>query len=76
MKIKFSKRYYGVLFGVLMGSLMSLVMSLVMTIVNVGMVPKFPSIWLRAFLIGACVGIPVAIVVSTRVRQIVDKLTE
>ncbi len=76
MKIKFNKRYYGVLFGALMGLFMSLVMSLVMTIVNVGIVPKFPSIWLRAFLVGAGVGIPTAIVVSTRVRQIVDKLTE
>ena len=76
MKIKISKRYYGVLFGVLMGAFMSLVMSCVMTIVNVGIVPKFPSIWLRAFLVGASVGIPTAIVVSTRVRQIVDRLTE
>ena len=76
MKIKISKRYYGVLFGVLMGAFMSLVMSCVMTIVNVGIVPKFPSIWLRAFLVGAAVGIPTAIVVSTRVRQIVDRLTE
>ena len=76
MKIKFSKRYYGVLFGILMGTFMSLVMSFVMTVVNVGIVPKLPSIWLRAFLIGAGVGIPTAIVVSTRVRQIVDKITE
>ena len=76
MKVKISKRYYGLLFGVLMGLFMSLVMSFVMTIVNVGIVPKFPSIWLRAFLVGAGVGIPTAIVVSIYVRQIVDKLTE
>ena len=74
--MKISKRYYGLLFGLLMSIFMSLVMSFVMTIVNVGIVPKFLCIWLRAFLIGAGVGIPTAIVISSRVRQIVDKVTE
>ncbi|MFC1984455.1 DUF2798 domain-containing protein [Chloroflexota bacterium] len=76
MKNKISKRYYGLLFGILMGIFMALVMSFVMTIVNVGIMPNFLSIWLRAFLIGAGVGIPTAIVIAPRVRQIVDKLTE
>jgi hypothetical protein len=76
MKIEISKRYYGLLFGVLMGIFMALVMSLVMTIVNVGIVPNFLSIWLRAFLVGAGIGIPTAVIISPRVRQIVDKITQ
>ncbi|MFC1893070.1 DUF2798 domain-containing protein [Chloroflexota bacterium] len=59
-----------------MGTSMALVMSLVMTIVNVGIVPSFLSIWLRSFLIGAGIGIPTAIIISPRVRQIVDKITQ
>ena len=73
--MKISKKYSGLLFGVLMGVFMALVMSFFMMLINVGLIPNFPLIWVRAFGVGAGIGIPTAILISRYVRRIVDKFT-
>ena len=73
--MKVSRKYSGILFGVLMGVFMALIMSFFLMLINVGINPNFPLIWVRAFGIGAGIGIPTAILIAKYVRRIVDNLT-
>lgn len=73
--MKISRKYSGLLFGVLMGAFMALIMSFFMMLINVGLNPNFPFIWVRAFGVGAGIGIPTAILISKYVRRIADNLT-
>ena len=61
MKIK--RKYLPLVTAVCMGFSMGIVMSFVMTLVNVGMGPRFFIKWMKAFIVGASVGIPLAVIV-------------
>ncbi|MGQ9538934.1 MAG: DUF2798 domain-containing protein [Candidatus Bathycorpusculaceae bacterium] len=53
---------------------MSFATSLVLTLINLGLVPGFPLMWLRAFLIGFAVSFPTSLAVIPLVKRIVEKL--
>ena len=48
--LKFSKKYYSLLFGGIMGLIMSLLTSLAVAIINIGIVPNFIQTWFSIFL--------------------------
>ena len=48
--IKFSKKFYSLLFGAIIGLIMSFLTSLTVTVVNIGIVPNFFEMWLGIFL--------------------------
>lgn len=73
--MKFSKKYYSLLFGAIMGLIMSLLTSLTVTVVNIGIVPNFLQIWFSIFLTTLIIGFPLTIAVTPFVKNIVDRIT-
>ena len=63
-----------VLMGFTMGLLMSFFMSFVISVVNVGFVPDFFFVWMRAWAAGFIIGVPIAIFVFPIARKIVLKI--
>lgn len=72
MRIK--RKYLPFVTAVCMGLSMGLVMSFVMTIVNVGWVDDFLIRWLKAFAVGALIGVPIALVVVPVVTKQLQKM--
>lgn len=64
------------LIALLMGLSMGVVMSFVMTLVNVGFTDDFVLKWLRAFGIGASIGIPTALIVGPVITKLVNKMID
>jgi len=74
MKIK--RKYMPIMMGLAMGTFMSLFMSLVISLVNVGPVPHFLSVWMRAWVAGLAIGVPAAVMVFPLAKKIVDRIME
>jgi hypothetical protein len=53
---------------------MSFIITFIITLVNTSVSPKFWELWIRGFIIGSAVSIPISLVVIPLVRRIVDKL--
>lgn len=73
--MKIPKKYSILLFSAIMAFFMALVMSFVMTVVNIGFKSNFPMMWIRGFAIGFVVSLPTSMLVSSKARKFVDKIT-
>ena len=64
------QRKFHLVFSLIMGALMISLMTVVITFVNVGLAEDFLGRWLRAFLIGYVVGVPVIFFLAPLARKI------
>jgi hypothetical protein len=74
--MKVHRMYTPVLMGVAMGVFMSLFMSLVISLINVGLVPEFLFVWMRAWAAGFVISVPVAVMAFPVAKKIVEGITE
>jgi hypothetical protein len=72
--MKINPKYSPYLFAFFMGASMGIVMSFLITAINVGFTQDFLFRWLKAFGIGASVGIPTAVLVSPFIAKLVNRL--
>ncbi|HAA11676.1 MAG TPA: hypothetical protein DCE41_08255 [Cytophagales bacterium] len=66
--MKVSGKLFGLIFSVAVGFVMSLAMSFFMLVFNVGLIDGFFLMWMRSFLIGFSISIPIAIVAIPQIR--------
>ena len=74
--MKVHRKYTPVLMGVAMGVFMSLFMSLVISMINVGPVPDFIVVWMRAWAAGFVISVPVAVMAFPIAKKIVERITK
>lgn len=73
--MKIPKRFQGVVFIAFMGTAMVLFMSFALTGINTGFFSEgFFSRWLRAFLVGFAVSMPIALLLAPAIRRLVDSM--
>lgn len=68
-------RYANILFSVILTCLMSLVVSGVATFRTVGFDPRFPALWMAAWIPSWAIAFPVVMVVAPLSRRVVAALT-
>jgi len=73
--VKIKKKYSWILFAFFMSLMMSFSISFVLTLINAGLIPDFPSVWMRGFIIGFIVALPIALIVVPIMQKVVDSLT-
>jgi len=61
---------------IVMGTFMSFLMSLVVSYINVGFVPDFLFIWMRAWAASFAISLPIVVFVFPIAKKIVDRLLE
>jgi hypothetical protein len=61
-------------FSFIMGAMMISIMTFVITMVNVGFSPDFFARWIRAFMVGYVVGVPVIFFLAPFARKITGRL--
>jgi len=74
VNLKVSAKYREFLFATLTSVVMSFIITFIITLVNTSVSPKFWELWIRGFIIGSAVSIPISLVVIPLVRRIVDNL--
>jgi len=74
--MKISRKFTPLLMGIVMGVFMSFLMSLVVTFMNLGFVPDFFFIWMRAWGAAFVISLPIVIVVFPIAKKIVDRFLE
>ena len=73
--LKIRRKYGEFLFAALTSVVMSFIITFIITLVNTGLAASFWSMWIRGFLVGSAVSIPISLLAIPVVRRIVDKLT-
>jgi hypothetical protein len=73
--MKIHKKYYYIIFNILISIVMSAVMSLFFLIINVGLIPGFIVLWLKAFGTGFLIALPVTFLIIPLIRRLLDKIT-
>lgn len=73
--MRINRKYGELLFAALSSVVMSLIISFILVLVNNGFTARFWEMWLRGFVAGSLVGIPISFVVIPAVRRLVDKIT-
>jgi hypothetical protein len=68
------KRFH-LVFSFVMGLMMFSVMTFVITAVNVGFVPEFSMLWLKAFAVAYVAGVPVIFFFAPLARRLTARLT-
>ncbi len=58
-----------------MSIVMSFFISLVLTMINFGLGPGYLYAWLKSFIVGFIVALPIALVVFPPIKRISDRLT-
>jgi len=71
---KISRKYYTLVFGIAVSLFMSSCMSFVMTVVNIGFTQRFFIAWIRAFVIGFAVALPVSLIIIPVIRKNIEKV--
>jgi len=74
--LKINRKYAGLLTGLLMSITMSTVMALIMTSVNIGFNEQFLIKFLDGLSFSLCISIPTGLLVSPRIRRLVEVVTE
>jgi len=73
--MRINRKYSELLFATLSSIIMSLIITFILVLVNNGFTEHFWEMWLRGFIAGSLVSIPISLAVIPAVRRIVDKLT-
>jgi len=72
--LRIKRKYNGLLFAALTSVIMSLIITFILVLVNNGWTERFWEMWLRGFIVGSLVSIPISLVVIPLVKRMVDKL--
>ena len=72
--LRIKRKYNGLLFAALTSVVMSLIITFILVLVNNGWTERFWEMWLRGFIVGSLVSIPISLVVIPAVKKMVDKL--
>ena len=62
------------MFAALTSVVMSLIITFILVLVNNGWTERFWEMWLRGFIVGSLLSIPISLVVIPTVKRMVDKL--
>lgn len=74
--MKVSGKIFGLIFSVAVGFVMALAMSFFMLLVNVGLVEGFFFIWVKSFLIGFSISLPIAVILIPLIKKGLEKVLE
>ena len=74
--MKVSGKIFGLIFSVSVGFVMSLAMSFFMLVVNVGLTEGFFFIWIKSFLVGFIISIPIAVIAIPLIKNGLEKMLE
>ncbi len=74
--MKISRATYGMMTGLSLGLIMSLSISFILIAMNLGFVPGFLAIWMKSFLTGFAVSVPVSFVAVPLVERALKLLVE
>lgn len=72
--MKISGKVFGLIFSVSVGLVMALAMSFFMLVVNIGFVEGFFFIWVKSFLIGFSIALPIAIVIIPLIKNRLERM--
>ena len=72
--LRMKRKYNGILFAALTSVVMSLIITFILVLVNNGWTERFWEMWLRGFVVGSLVSIPISLIVIPAVKRMVDKV--